>query len=116
MTLSDWLGYFDFGYDWTDEPNEDGEVGYEFIDYQGAYLGDISEERYYDPLDMVSRIADGSSYWIDYIEQDLQDEYEYEGDESLEDEYQFALEVLGEDDLETQIIYYALHPEELIVE
>ena len=24
MTLSDWLGYFDFGYDWTDEPNEDG--------------------------------------------------------------------------------------------
>ena len=116
MTLSDWLAFFDFGYEWTDEPNSEGEIGYAFVDFQDVYLGDIDDERYDDPIDMVGRIADGSIYWADYIEEYLENEYEYSGDNSLEDEYRFALQQFGEDDYYTKIIYYAIHPEELSLE
>ncbi len=113
-TVSDWLEVFDFGYEWTDEPNSEGEIGYAFVDFQGVYLGDISDERYEDPRDMIGRIADGSIYWMDYIDNDLEDEYGYSGDNSLEDEYKFAKEHNLE--FQADLIYYALHPEELIVD
>lgn len=115
-TVSDWLGWFDFGYEWSDEPNSEGETGWAFVDYQNVYLGDIADERYDDPRDMIGRIADGSSYWIDYIDQDLEDEYGYSGDNSLEDEYEFAKSNPEIHESITQLIYYALHPEELIVD
>lgn len=113
-TVSDWLGWFDFGYEWSDEPNSEGKIGWAFIDYQNAYLGDIADERYDDPRDMVDRIAKGSSYWIDYIDQDLDDTYGYEGDYTLEDEFNFA----QANDIEgfIELTYYAIHPEELIVD
>lgn len=115
-TVSDWLGWFDFGYEWSDEPNSEGETGWAFVDYQGVYLGEISDERYDDPRDMIGRIADGSVYWIDYIDQDLKDEYGYSGDTSLEDEYEFAKNNPEISDVMTQLIYYAIHPDELIVD
>ena len=116
MSVAEWLELFDFGYEWTDEPNSEGETGYAFVDYQGVYLGDIGDERYEDPRDMIGRIADGSIYWPDYIENDLEEEYGYDGDYTLEDEYRFCLDTFGEDNYTTQILYYAIHPEELIVE
>lgn len=116
MSVAEWLETFDFGYEWTDEPNSEGEVGYAFVDFQHVYLGDIADERYEDPRDMIERIADGSIYWMDYIDADLEDEYGYSGNGSLEDEYQFCLERFGEDAWYTQLIYYALHPEELSLE
>lgn len=113
-TVSDWLEWFDFGYEWSDEPNSEGETGWAFIDYQHVYLGDIADERYEDPRDMIERIADGSIYWMDYIDDDLENEYGYSGDGSLEDEYKFAQERgLGG---VSKLIYYAIHPEELIVD
>jgi len=115
MTLNEWLDTFDFGYEWTDEPGEDGDTGYRLIDYQGANLGNIEGERFDDPLNMVVRIADGI-YWPDYVEADLEDNG-YDGDYSLEDEYQFTLdhpEIYGDNGYE--LIYYAIHPEQLIVE
>lgn len=116
-TISDWLGWFDFGYEWSDEPNSEGETGWAFVDYQGVYLGEISDERYDDPRDMIGRIAPGSVYWIDYIDQDLEDEYGYEGPDDLESEYNWAKENLqDENPWMVKLIYYAIHPEELIVD
>jgi hypothetical protein len=116
-TISDWLGWFDFGYEWSDEPNSEGETGWAFVDYQGVYLGDIADERYDDPRDMIDRISEGSSYWIDYIDFDLQDEYGYDGPDSLPDEYEWAEANLKEENpIMVKLIYYALHPEELTVD
>ena len=116
MSVGEWLEIFDFGYEWTDEPNSEGETGYAFVDFQHVYLGNIADERYDDPRDMIDRIADGSIYWMDYIDADLEDEYGYEGDCSLQDEYQFVLNKFGEDHYYTKLLYYALHPEELTVD
>lgn len=115
-TVSDWLGWFDFGYEWSDEPNSEGETGWAFVDYQSAYLGSIGDERYDDPRDMIGRIAPSSIYWMDYIDQDLEDEYGYSGDNSLEDEYEFAKNNPEVGDAVVKLIYYALHPEELVVD
>lgn len=115
-TISDWLGWFDFGYEWSDEPNSEGEIGWAFVDYQGAYLGDIADERYDDPRDMIGRIADESVYWLDYIDQDLEDEFGYTGNESLQDEYEFAKSNPEIDESMVKLIYYAIHPEELVVD
>jgi hypothetical protein len=116
-SVSDWLDWFDFGYEWSDEPNSEGEIGWAFVDYQGVYLGDIADERYDDPRDMIGRIADGSIYWMDYIDHDLEDEYGYTGPEDLKSEYDWAKENLQEiSPALVQLIYYALHPEELTVD
>ena len=115
MTLNDWLEFFDFGYEYTNEPNSEGDVGYSFIDFQNVYLGDIDDERYDDPLGMVDRIVD-SIYWDDYIVEDL--EYHgYVGNYTLEDMYQFTLdhpEIYGNNGL--YVLYYAMHPERLVID
>ena len=110
-TVSDWLGW----YEWSDEPNSEGETGWAYVDYQGAYLGDISDERYDDPRDMINRIAD-SVYWSDYIDEDIEDTYGYSGDSSLEDEYEFVKNNPEIDDSISKLIYYALNPKELTVD
>lgn len=57
------------------------------------------------------------SDWIDYIDQDLEDEYGYTGPDDLKSEYDWAKENLQEiSPALVQLIYYALHPEELTVD
>lgn len=97
MTFEELLGFFDFSYDKDDE-------GYLFIDLQGAYLGNIAEERYTNPLDMITRLF-GGIYGDDYIMN------EEEFDECETDEE--VIEKFGNDKENYPYLYYCLHPTEL---
>lgn len=82
MKIDEFLDFFDFSY-------EKYEDGYGLVDNQGVNLGDIESERYNSISGLVERIAD-SIYCKDYYEDDMEEEYGYNGDHSIEDEYAFA--------------------------
>lgn len=98
MKFIELLGYFDFSYD-------KDEKGYLFIDLQEAYLGNIVEERYTKPLDMVERLFD-SIYGDDYI---FSNEEEFDNCETHEE----VIEKFGNDKECFPYLYYCLHPTEL---
>lgn len=75
MTLSAFLDFFDFEYDKDDN-------GYYVIDKQGANLGDIESQRFETPADVVERFR-GSIYEDDYILDDLEEEFSYDGEEDI---------------------------------
>lgn len=89
MTLREFLNFFDF--DYKTKVNEDNELVYMFIDLHGDNLGGICFEEYYKPSLLVERIA-CSIYWSEFIERDLEEEFGYNGNYSLEDEYVFCKE------------------------
>lgn len=84
MKLEEFLNFFDFSY-------EKYEDGYGLIDLQGADLGNIEGERFNATWEVVERF-NGSIYEPDYITNDLEEEFGYDGDYSREDMYRFAKE------------------------
>lgn len=100
MTFKELLNFFDFDYELKPD-------GYAFIDLQGAYLGDIDDERYYDAISMVERLVE-SSYGDDYLFSDEElNEYDCETVEEFIEKY-------GNDKSKVDgYTYYSLHPEEL---
>lgn len=84
MTLGEYVDFFDFSYAKDEE-------GFYLIDNQGADLGSIGSERFETAADVVERFI-GSIYFPDYIVDDLEKEYGYNGDYSVKNLLEFAQE------------------------
>lgn len=99
MTFEEYQNFFDFGY----KKEVDG---YAFIDFQGAYLGGIADERYSNPLGLAERLSD-SVYFEDYVlkSEELSD---FE-DLDIEEIYKF----LDNDSYLKELIFYTLNLDQL---
>lgn len=85
MNVEKFLDFFDFEL----QTNDDG--SYSVVDTQHANLGNIESEIYESTKDIVERFTN-SIYMDDYIYRDLEDEYGYDGDYTIESVYDFAKE------------------------
>lgn len=84
MTLREFTEFFDFDYEL-----ENGK--YKLIDLLKVNFGNIEDEIFDTAADVIQCFVD-SIYYPDYIERDLEEEYGYNGDYTLEDEYNFFKE------------------------
>ena len=105
MTVTEFLNEFDFDYEVVQSEEFDGPC-WKLTDLQYANLGNIEEEEFFDIVSIVDRLE---TYYDDYILEVG----------ATSDDYNVLLEeVIKEDpnDWRIPIIYYILHPNELIVD
>lgn len=123
MTLRNMLSIIDFDYEITDK----NQIA--LIDMQGAYLGDIDQERWDITNDVCMQIIDRlDHYFSDYIYDDIIEECKdcfnnkdpFDGDWKLmwlwllDTEREKIPETISK--FEISLVYYILNPEDLIVE
>lgn len=118
MTLRDLLQEIDFDYE-----IENGEI--KLIDKQGAYFGDIGEERWRAEQASVSAIIDRMEiYWDDYVYDGIVNPSLNQVGNKLEDyndngDYTELLEYCKTHDITdylVDILYCIVHPEEVNLE
>lgn len=118
MTLRELLKEIDFDYE-----VENGEI--RLIDEQGAYLGDIGEERWIAEQASVPTIIDRMEiYWNDYVYDAIVEEPLNSDCKELEDyedngDYEELLLYCEAHNIKsylTEILYYIVHPDEVIFE
>lgn len=118
MTLRELLKEIDFNYE-----VENGEI--RLIDEQGAYLGSIAEDRWLAEQTSVPAIIDRMEiYWNDYVYDGIvnpslnlngKELDGYEDNGSYEGLLQYC-EAHGIKNYLTEILYYIVHPNEVIFE
>lgn len=100
ITFEECLNYFDFSY--KKKPD-----GYALIDLQGAYLGNIGNDRFYNGEEIITRLFTGR-YGDDYILTDsIIKAY------GCKDVDEFLSKYGNDKEVEDGMLYYCLHPEEL---
>lgn len=113
MTLRELLSYIDF----DAKLDEHGEIV--LIDEQGAYLGNIGEERWdtKSPEETVTSIIDRLEiYWRDYEVTPLCEDMNCEEPYSWKDLYDKAVDFYGNDVDKNTILKYLIHPDLVVLD
>lgn len=129
MTLREFLNEFDF--DVYKSKDDNGEVTYKLRDTQGANLGDIESESFYDIDSIVDRL---DIYYNDYIISDVEDNLKdlashsagydildkWNESHSYKDMYDYLIELQAKypdasiSPLYLNLLYYIINPDKLV--
>ena len=104
MTVTEFLNEFDFDYEVEQSKEFDGSC-YKLVDLQGAYLGDIGDDEFFDIETMVDRL---DIYYDDYL---MLGEWVADWNDALKD-----ISENDPRDWRIPYIYYILHADKLIVD